>query len=119
VTTRRSLSERRRSTSPIATRGSSIWVTVADESSAVTARSPVDSSVCSCRPNSRWYCAKLSSPGRCVCQPRKLEWIPDRFAQTLDTLARTRLDATLVSLRTLVTEGELRKAARTASLLLT
>ena len=47
-----------------------------------------------------------------------LEWIRDRFAQTLDAVARTRLDATLVSLRTLVTDGELRKAARTASTLL-
>ena len=44
-----------------------------------------------------------------------MEWIRDRFAHTLGLVERTRMDATLVRLRTDVTDGELGRAARIAA----
>ena len=44
-----------------------------------------------------------------------LEWIRDRFAHTLDPVVRTRVDASLVELRALVNDVDLRGAAATAT----
>jgi hypothetical protein len=44
-----------------------------------------------------------------------LEWIRDRFAHTLGTVARTRVDARLVDLRADVSEQDLRGAAAEAA----
>jgi hypothetical protein len=44
-----------------------------------------------------------------------LEWIRDRFAHTLDPVVRTRVDANLVELRSLVNDEDLRGAAASAT----
>ena len=44
-----------------------------------------------------------------------LEWIRDRFAHTLDPVARTRVDSSLVELRSLVNDEDLRGAADVAT----
>ena len=45
------------------------------------------------------------------------EWIRDRFAHTLDPVARTRLNARLLRIRAEAVDGRLAAAARTAAAL--